>query len=284
MSDIRKINSLVITDAVKRMFLESVHVIGKDIYISICDAKKNETSLIAKEILDELIINYDIAKNERIPICQDTGYAVVFVEIGQEVIVVNGNLTNAIEEGVRQAYEEGYLRKSIVSDPIFERKNTNDNTPPIIHYTIVDGDSIEITVTAKGFGSESMSAIKMLSPSDGVGGVKTFVLETIRAAGPNPCPPIIVGIGIGGTMEKAAIMAKRATIREINKHNENVKYKELEEELLTKINELGIGPAGLGGKTTALAVNIEYYPTHIAGLPVAINICCHAARHAYIKL
>ena len=284
MSDIRKINSLVITDAVKRMFLESVHVIGKDIYISICDAKKNETSLIAKEILDELIINYDIAKNERIPICQDTGYAVVFVEIGQEVIVVNGNLTNAIEEGVRQAYEEGYLRKSIVSDPIFERKNTNDNTPPIIHYTIVDGDSIEITVTAKGFGSENMSAIKMLSPSDGVGGVKTFVLETIRAAGPNPCPPIIVGIGIGGTMEKAAIMAKRATIREINKHNENVKYKELEEELLTKLNELGIGPAGLGGKTTALAVNIEYYPTHIAGLPVAINICCHAARHAYIKL
>jgi fumarate hydratase subunit alpha len=284
MSDIRKINSLVITDAVKRMFLESVHVIGKDIYISICDAKKNETSLIAKEILDELIINYDIAKNERIPICQDTGYAVVFVEIGQEVIVVNGNLTNAIEEGVRQAYEEGYLRKSIVSDPIFERKNTNDNTPPIIHYTIVDGDSIEITVTAKGFGSENMSAIKMLSPSDGVGGVKTFVLETIRTAGPNPCPPIIVGIGIGGTMEKAAIMAKRATIREINKHNENVKYKELEEELLTKINELGIGPAGLGGKTTALAVNIEYYPTHIAGLPVAINICCHAARHAYIKL
>ncbi len=284
MSDIRKINSLVITDAVKRMFLESVHVIGKDIYISICDAKKNETSLIAKEILDELIINYDIAKNERIPICQDTGYAVVFVEIGQEVIVVNGNLTNAIEEGVRQAYEEGYLRKSIVSDPIFERKNTNDNTPPIIHYTIVDGDSIEITATAKGFGSENMSAIKMLSPSDGVGGVKTFVLETIRAAGPNPCPPIIVGIGIGGTMEKAAIMAKRATIREINKHNENVKYKELEEELLTKINELGIGPAGLGGKTTALAVNIEYYPTHIAGLPVAINICCHAARHAYIKL
>ena len=194
------------------------------------------------------------------------------------------DLTNAIEEGVRQAYEEGYLRKSIVSDPIFERKNTNDNTPPIIHYTIVDGDSIEITVTAKGFGSENMSAIKMLSPSDGVGGVKTFVLETIRAAGPNPCPPIIVGIGIGGTMEKAAIMAKRATIREINKHNENVKYKELEEELLTKINELGIGPAGLGGKTTALAVNIEYYPTHIAGLPVAINICCHAARHAYIKL
>ena len=284
MSDIRKINSLVITDAVKRMFLESVHVIGKDIYISICDAKKNETSLIAKEILDELIINYDIAKDERIPICQDTGYAVVFVEIGQEVIVVNGNLTNAIEEGVRQAYEEGYLRKSIVSDPIFERKNTNDNTPPIIHYTIVDGNSIEITVTAKGFGSENMSAIKMLSPSDGVGGVKTFVLETIRAAGPNPCPPIIVGIGIGGTMEKAAIMAKRATIREINKHNENVKYKELEEELLTKINELGIGPAGLGGKTTALAVNIEYYPTHIAGLPVAINICCHAARHAYIKL
>ena len=284
MSDIRKINSLVITDAVKRMFLESVHVIGKDIYISICDAKKNETSLIAKEILDELIINYDIAKDERIPICQDTGYAVVFVEIGQEVIVVNGNLTNAIEEGVRQAYEEGYLRKSIVSDPIFERKNTNDNTPPIIHYTIVDGNSIEITVTAKGFGSENMSAIKMLSPSDGVGGVKTFVLETIKAAGPNPCPPIIVGIGIGGTMEKAAIMAKRATIREINKHNENVKYKELEEELLTKINELGIGPAGLGGKTTALAVNIEYYPTHIAGLPVAINICCHAARHAYIKL
>ena len=265
MSNIRKVDSLLVMNAIKKMFLESSYVIGKDVYNSISTAALDEDSLIAKEVLDQLLKNYDIAMEERIPICQDTGYAVV-------------------EEGVRQAYEEGFLRKSIVDDPIFERKNTNDNTPPVIHYNIVEGNKIDIMITAKGFGSENMSAIKMLSPSDGLEGVEKFVLETVKNAGPNPCPPIIIGIGVGGTMEKAAIMAKKATMREINKYNENINYENLEKELLVKINELGIGPAGFGGKTTALAVNIDYYPTHIAGLPVAINISCHASRHAHVIL
>ena len=284
MSNIRKVDSLIVMNAIKKMFLESSYVIGKDVYNSISAAALDEDSLIAKEVLDQLLKNYDIAMEERIPICQDTGYAVIFVDIGQEVVVENGSLTNAIEEGVRQAYEEGFLRKSIVDDPIFERKNTNDNTPPVIHYNIVEGNKIDIMITAKGFGSENMSAIKMLSPSDGLEGVEKFVLETVKNAGPNPCPPIIIGIGVGGTMEKAAIMAKKATMREINKYNENINYENLEKELLVRINELGIGPAGFGGKTTALAVNIDYYPTHIAGLPVAINISCHASRHAHVIL
>ena len=284
MSNIRKVDSLLVMNAIKKMFLESSYVIGKDVYNSISAAALDEDSLIAKEVLDQLLKNNDIAMEERIPICQDTGYSVVFVDIGQEVAVENGSLTNAIEEGVRQAYEEGFLRKSIVDDPIFERKNTNDNTPPVIHYNIVEGNKIDIMITAKGFGSENMSAIKMLSPSDGLEGVEKFVLETVKNAGPNPCPPIIIGIGVGGTMEKAAIMAKKATMREINKYNENINYENLEKELLVKINELGIGPAGFGGKTTALAVNVDYYPTHIAGLPVAINISCHASRHAHVIL
>ncbi len=284
MINVRKIDSVEIMDTIKKMFLESAYNIGDDVYRSICEAKYREESIIAKEVLNQLIENYNIAKIEKIPICQDTGYSVVFVEVGQEVLIINGNLTSSIEEGVRKAYAEGFLRKSIVDDPLFIRENTKDNTPPVIHYDIIDGDKIKITAIAKGFGSENMSSIKMLSPSDGVEGLKSFVLETVKNAGPNPCPPIIVGIGIGGTMEKAAIMAKKATVREINSHNKNKKYEELEKELLFEINNLNIGPAGFGGKTTALAVNIDYYPTHIAGLPVAINISCHATRHAYVVL
>ncbi|GFR36456.1 fumarate hydratase [Thermobrachium celere] len=240
--------------------------------------KRRKRLNLEKKILDILIKNSEIAENEKMPMCQDTGMAVVFMEIGQDVHIVGGNLEDAINEGVRQGYIEGYLRKSVVKDPL-DRVNTKDNTPAIIHYSIVPGDKIKITVAPKGFGSENMSRLKMLKPADGVEGVKKFVLETVKEAGPNPCPPIVVGVGIGGTFEKAAFLAKKALLRSVDEENKNPYYAQLEKELLEEINKLGIGPQGFGGLTTCLGVNIEVYATHIAGLPVAVNINCHATRH-----
>lgn len=272
-----------IIEGVEKLCIESNYNLGFDVYNALKKAQTEEESEVGKNVLAQLIQNADIAKNERMAMCQDTGMAVLFVEIGQDVHIVGGNITDAINEGVRRGYKNGYLRKSVVSDPL-ERKNTNDNTPAVIHYDIVSGDSLKITYGAKGFGSENMSALKMLKPSDGIEGVKNFILETVSNAGPNPCPPIIVGVGIGGTMEKATIIAKKAALRSVDVRNSNENVKELEIEMLDKINKIGIGPAGLGGRTTALAVNIETYATHIAGLPVAVNINCHAARHGEIIL
>lgn len=275
----RAIKAQEITDTVKKLFMDCNYYIGQDITDALEKAAKSEKSPVGKSVLSQLMENNEIAKNEQIPICQDTGMAVLFVEYGDKVIVEDGSFNDAVEEGVRQAYSEGYLRKSVVSDPVFDRVNTKDNTPAVIHTTIVPGSKISFLVGGKGFGSENMSAIKMLAPSYGVEGVKQFVLDTVRNAGPNPCPPIVVGVGIGGTFEKAAQLAKKATLRAIDTENSDERYARLEKELLESINKMGFGPAGLGGSTTALGVNIETYPTHIAGMPVAVNICCHAARH-----
>lgn len=272
-----------ITKAVKELCISSNYYLGEDLRNTIEKAKNEESWPIAKDILDKILINADIAKKENVPMCQDTGMACVFVDLGQEVHIAGGLLEDAINEGVRQGYEEGYLRKSVVKDPI-NRVNTKDNTPAVIYYNIVPGDKVKIVVAPKGFGSENMSALKMLKPSDGIEGVKDFILETVKKAGPNPCPPIVVGVGIGGTFDKAANLAKRALIRKVDSKNGDPFYAALEEEMLEKINRLGIGPQGFGGKTTALSVNIEVYPTHIAGLPVAVNINCHATRHAEIEL
>lgn len=279
----KEIHITQIIDSVKQLCISSNYYLGEDLRNSLEDARKKESWPIAKNILDNIVINSDIAKNENMPICQDTGMTCVFVELGQDVHITGGLLEDAINEGVRRGYDEGFLRKSVVEDPI-RRVNTKDNTPAVIYYNIVSGDKMKITVAPKGFGSENMSAIKMLKPSDGIDGVKEFVLETVRKAGPNPCPPIVVGVGIGGTFDKAANLAKKALIRNINESNSDNYYADLEKELLEKINELGIGPQGFGGKTTALGVNVEVYPTHIAGLPVAVNINCHATRHAEIEL
>ena len=278
--EVRFINSAEITKAVKKLLMDCNYFIGGDIMDALTRARGTETSPVGKSVLDQIIENDKIAASEEIPLCQDTGMAVLFVEYGDKVCVENGSFDDAVNEGVRQAYSEGYLRKSVVSDPVFDRVNTKDNTPAIIHTKIVSGNKIHITAGGKGFGSENMSAIKMLTPSYGVEGVKQFILDTVRAAGPNPCPPIVVGVGIGGTFECAAQLAKKATFRPINTHNPDSRYAELEDELLSEINKMGFGPAGLGGNTTALGVNIETSPTHIAGMPVAVNICCHAARHA----
>ncbi len=278
--EVRFINSAEITKAVKKLLMDCNYFIGGDIMDALTRARGTETSPVGKSVLDQIIENDKIAASEEIPLCQDTGMAVLFVEYGDKVCIENGSFDDAVNEGVRQAYSEGYLRKSVVSDPVFDRVNTKDNTPAIIHTKIVSGNKIHITAGGKGFGSENMSAIKMLTPSYGVEGVKQFILDTVRAAGPNPCPPIVVGVGIGGTFERAAQLAKKATFRPINTHNPDSRYAELEDELLSKINKMGFGPAGLGGNTTALGVNIETSPTHIAGMPVAVNICCHAARHA----
>ena len=278
--EVRFINSAEITKAVKKLLMDCNYFIGGDIMDALTRARGTETSPVGKSVLDQIIENDKIAASEEIPLCQDTGMAVLFVEYGDKVCVENGSFDDAVNEGVRQAYSEGYLRKSVVSDPVFDRVNTKDNTPAIIHTKIVSGNKIHITAGGKGFGSENMSAIKMLTPSYGVEGVKQFILDTVRAAGPNPCPPIVVGVGIGGTFERAAQLDKKATFRPINTHNPDSRYAELEDELLSKINKMGFGPAGLGGNTTALGVNIETSPTHIAGMPVAVNICCHAARHA----
>ena len=256
------------------------YFIGNDIYNALLKARDTEESETGKSILDQIIENDDIAKKEEIPLCQDTGMAILFVKYGDKVIVEDGSFNEAVTEGVRRAYIDGYLRKSVVSDPVFDRINTKDNTPCIIHAEIVPGDKIEILAGGKGFGSENMSKIAMLTPSKGIEGVKEFILNTVREAGPNPCPPMVVGVGIGGTFEKSALLAKKATFRSIDTHNEDKRYADLEDELLQSINKMGFGPAGLGGTTTAIGVNIETYPTHIAGMPVAVNICCHAARHS----
>ena len=273
----RQISSKQITEAVKRLCIEANCHLSPDIRQRIVDCYNEETWPQAKEILERIIENYTLADENNLPICQDTGAACVFLKIGQDVHI-DGDLTDAVNEGVRQGYGEGYLRKSIVRDPL-DRVNTGDNTPAMIYYELVSGDQLEITVAPKGFGSENMSAIKMLRPSDGAEGVKEFVLKTVEAAGPNPCPPIVVGVGIGGTFDKAASLAKRALLRDADSCHPDPFYADLERELLEKINALGIGPQGFGGKTTALAVNIETFPTHIAGLPVAVNINCHVTRH-----
>lgn len=273
----RKVKADKIINTVKEMCIEANLELAPDMKQALVSAKEKETSEVGCKILSDLEENLEIAKNESIPICQDTGMAVVFVEVGQNV-KVKGSLTEAINEGVRQGYTEGYLRKSVVSDPL-ERVNTNDNTPAIIHYDIVAGNEIKITLAPKGFGSENMSKIVMLKPADGIEGVKEVVINAVKEAGPNACPPMVVGVGIGGTFEKCALLAKKALARDLNSKNENQLYADLEDELLEKINKIGIGPGGLGGTQTALGVNVETYPTHIAGLPVAINICCHVNRH-----
>lgn len=278
--EIRRIKACDVTAAVKKLFMDCNYFIGSDIMNALETACKNEQSPVGKSVLSQIIENDKIAAREEIPLCQDTGMAVLFVEYGDKVVIEDGSFDEAVNEGVRQAYEEGCLRKSVVSDPVFDRVNTRDNTPAIIHTKIVGGNTIKITAGGKGFGSENMSAIKMLTPSYGVEGVKQFILDTVFKAGPNPCPPIVVGVGIGGTFERAAQLAKKATFRPIDTKNEDERYAALEDELLTEINKMGFGPAGLGGNTTAIGVNIETSPTHIAGMPVAVNICCHAARHA----
>lgn len=273
----REINATLITESVKKLCIEANCHLSNDVKNRIADLCDKEPWPQAKEILERIIENYEIADKRKQPICQDTGVACVFLKIGQDVHV-NGDITEAINEGVRQGYTEGYLRKSVVRDPL-DRVNTGDNTPAMIYFELVKGDKIEITVAPKGFGSENMSKIAMLRPSDGLEGVKSFVIRSVEEAGPNPCPPIVVGVGIGGTFDKAAYLAKKALLRPLDERNQDPFYANLEEELLEQINGLGIGPQGFGGKTTALAVNIEKFPTHIAGLPVAVNINCHVTRH-----
>ena len=275
---IRTIRVEEITKNIKEMCIEANHFLSPDMAEAMKCAEKNEEAPLGKQILEQLQENLKIAGEDMIPICQDTGLAVVFLEIGQDVHLEGGALEDAVNEGVRQGYVEGYLRKSVVGDPLI-RENTKDNTPAVLHTRIVDGDQVKIKVAPKGFGSENMSRVFMLKPAEGIEGVKDAVLTAVKDAGPNACPPMVVGVGIGGTFEKCALMAKEALTREVGSHSEIEYVKELEEELLTKINSLGIGPGGLGGTTTALAVNINTYPTHIAGLPVAVNICCHVNRH-----
>lgn len=274
----REISCHLIIDTVKDMCIQATHYLSEDMCDALRNAIQSEQSTLGQMVLKQLDDNLRIAGEEMIPICQDTGMAILFIEIGQEVHIVDGYLEDAVNEGVRRGYIDGYLRKSVVKDPI-ERMNTNDNTPAIIHYSIVPGDTFKITLAPKGFGSENMSRIFMLKPADGIEGVKKAILETVDAAGPNACPPLVVGVGIGGDFEKCALMSKHALTRKAGEHSEIPYVKELEIEMLDQINKLGIGPGGLGGTVTAMAVNIETYPTHIAGLPVAINICCHVNRH-----
>lgn len=275
---VRSVNVELLTDNIKEMCIQANHYLAPDMDRAMKSACERETKPLAKQILGQLLENLNIAGKDMIPICQDTGMAVVFLKIGQDVHFEGGSVEEAVNEGVRRGYEEGYLRKSVVGDPLL-RVNTKDNTPAVIHYELVPGDQVEITVAPKGFGSENMSKIYMLKPSDGVEGVKDAIVSAVREAGPNACPPVVVGVGIGGTFEKAAVLAKKALTREVGTHSELEHIRELEEELLAKINEIGLGPAGLGGDITALAVNINTYATHIAGLPVAVNICCHVNRH-----
>lgn len=276
----RTIHTDEIIKNIKEMCIEANYTLTKDVAGAVETACEKEKAELGKKILKQLQENMNIAKEDQIPICQDTGMAVVFLKVGQDVHIKGVNITDAINEGIRQGYAEGYLRKSVVKDPII-RENTKDNTPGIIHYEIVPGDKIDIIVAPKGFGSENMSRVCMLKPADGIEGVKNAVIETVKSAGPNACPPMVVGVGVGGTFEKCALLAKKALTRDLNQHSEISYVKDLEIELKEKINQLGIGPAGLGGTTTAIGVNIETYPTHIAGLPVAINICCHVNRHSH---
>lgn len=282
--NMREISTKVITQAVRDLFIKANFDIGNSVLKTIEDSIHQEKSQLGKSILEKIYENNKLAKLEGIAICQDTGMSVVFIDIGQDVHFTDGFINDAIHEGVKQAYQEGYLRKSVVKDPLFERVNTKDNTPAVIHTRLIPGDKVHIEVMPKGFGSENMSTLKMFAPSVGVEGVKQFILDAIEKAGPNACPPMIVGVGIGGTFEYASLLAKRAVLRGTDHPHPDQRYRELEEELLTKINKLGIGPAGLGGLTTAFAINIEVYPTHIASIPVAINISCHASRHASIEL
>ncbi|MCI8926966.1 MAG: fumarate hydratase [Lachnospiraceae bacterium] len=274
----RRIRVEEIVSNIKEMCIEANHYLTEDMKLALKEAEGTERSPLGKQILHQLEENLQIASQDMIPICQDTGMAVIFMEIGQDVHVEGGLITDAVNEGVRQGYREGYLRKSVVADPVL-RENTRDNTPAVIHYDIVEGEQIRITVAPKGFGSENMSRVFMLKPADGAEGIKNAVLEAVREAGPNACPPVVVGVGIGGTFEKCALLAKKALTRPVNERSCVPYVKEMEEELLERINRSGIGPGGLGGSTTALAVNINTYPTHIAGLPVAVNMCCHVNRH-----
>lgn len=275
----RTVNTTEVTAALKEMCIEANHFLTKDMVCALNNAKETEKAPLGKQIIGQLQENLQIAGDDMIPICQDTGMAVVFVEIGQDVHFEGGNLEDAINEGVRQGYVDGFLRKSVVKDPLI-RENTKDNTPAIIHYEIVPGDKVKLTIAPKGFGSENMSRVFMLKPADGEEGVKNAILTAVKDAGPNACPPMVVGVGVGGTFEKCALMAKKALTRPVDTHSEIEWVKNMEIEMLEKINKTGIGPGGLGGTTTALAVNINTYPTHIAGLPVAINICCHVNRHS----
>ena len=277
------IKSETITKEVKELCIKGSCHLPDDVYHRLVEAIEEEDSPVSKHTLEILRENADIASQRNEPICQDTGMACIFVEIGQDVHV-EGNLTEAINEGVRQGYQEGYLRKSVVDDPVFQRVNTQDNTPAIIHYDIIPGDKLKIIVAPKGFGSENMSQVKMLKPSDGLEGVKDFIMKVVEDAGPNPCPPIVVGVGIGGTFDYVTYLAKKAMIKKIGEHHPDPRYHALEDEMLEKINATGIGPAGFGGKTTALALHIETCPTHIAGLPVAVAICCHVSRHQEVVL
>ncbi len=279
----RIINSKTIEDTVRDMCISANCYLNSDIRSAIENGIETDKSDVSRNVLRKLIQNADIASEKEVPICQDTGMAVFFVEIGKEVFIEGNTLTEAINKGVARGYTDGYLRKSVVADPL-NRINTKDNTPAVIYYDFIDGDKIKLTFAPKGFGSENKGALKMLNPSDGLDGVVDFVIETVRKAGPNPCPPMVVGVGIGGTMDKVCVLAKKALTREITKRNENPFYAELEKKLLKEINKLGIGAAGLGGSTTALGVNIETYPTHIAGLPVAVNINCHATRHTVSEI
>ena len=274
----RDVNVSEITKNIKEMCIEANHFLSEDMKKVFKNAVDSEESPLGKQVLNQLNENLSIAASDMIPICQDTGLAVIFINVGQEVHFTGGDITDAINEGVREGYVEGYLRKSVVSDPLI-RENTKDNTPAVIHYSIVPGDKVEITVAPKGFGSENMSRVFMLKPADGIEGVKNAILTAVKDAGPNACPPMVVGVGIGGTFEKCAILAKKALTRNLEEKSDIEYVRNLESEMLEKINKLGIGPGGLGGTQTALAVNIETYPTHIAGLPVAVNICCHVNRH-----
>ena len=276
----REVNVSIITDNIKEMCIEANHFLTDDMKNVFENAVKNEESALGKQVLGQLKENLKIAGEDMIPICQDTGMAVVFINVGQDVHLTGGDITDAINEGVRRGYVDGYLRKSVVKDPIY-RENTKDNTPAVIHFNIVPGDKVDITVAPKGFGSENMSRVFMLKPADGIEGVKEAILTAVKDAGPNACPPMVVGVGIGGTFEKCAYLAKKALTRDLNEESPVEYVRDLEKEMLEKINKLGIGPGGLGGTQTALAINIETYPTHIAGLPVAVNICCHVNRHSH---
>ena len=276
----REVNVSIITDNIKEMCIEANHFLTDDLKNVFENAVKNEESALGKQVLGQLEENLKVAGEDMIPICQDTGMAVVFINVGQDVHLTGGDITDAINEGVRRGYVDGYLRKSVVKDPIY-RENTKDNTPAVIHFNIVPGDKVDITVAPKGFGSENMSRVFMLKPADGIEGVKEAILTAVKDAGPNACPPMVVGVGIGGTFEKCAYLAKKALTRDLNEESPVEYVRDLEKEMLEKINKLGIGPGGLGGTQTALAINIETYPTHIAGLPVAVNICCHVNRHSH---
>lgn len=279
----REVNVDKVTENIKEMCIEANHFLTDDMKKVFKNAVASEKSPLGKQVLNQLNENLDIAANDMIPICQDTGMAVVFINVGQDVHFTGGNITDAINEGVRQGYVEGFLRKSVVNDPII-RENTKDNTPAVIHYNIVPGDKVDITVEPKGFGSENMSRVFMLKPADGIEGVKDAILTAVKDAGPNACPPMVIGVGIGGTFEKCALLAKKALTRNVEEESPVPYVRELEKEMLEKINKLGIGPGGLGGTQTALAINIETYPTHIAGLPVAVNMCCHVNRHAHRQI